>query len=287
MPFKTGPLHNGGQRYKTQCASVSLAGGGTAHMGAEGTHWWRNGNILHVSGCVRDPTVAPSVPGAKRHLLLCSWVAHAGTGWLMWLPWVGDSACNQAPACNHLLLLFICNFTEGQSCCQSLRAPVSGRGRRKAGVCMKGGGRTGRVPCHKHPPRFPPPMPGTIRLWQVPQGQTVNFNKLWVTVSDKSTPPLLSPSKQGGIFPRTLCFQGHTMTHVCVDKTSALLWLISLRCGFAHGGIRRDTFLSEPGFAAVSPSRLIGQRTHFSRSCPPPADIRGPLVFVLHTHPFR
>lgn len=157
----------------------------------------------------------------------------------------------------------------------------------KAGVCMKGGGRTGRVPCHKHPPRFPPPMPGTIRLWQVPRGQTVNFNKLWVTVSDKSTPPLLSPSKQGGIFPRTLCFQGHTMTHVCVDKTSALLWLISLRCGFTHGGIRRDTFLSEPGFAAVSPSRLIGQRTHFSRSCPPPADIRGPLVFVLHTHPFR
>lgn len=31
----------------------------------------------------------------------------------MWLPGVGDSACNQAPACNHLPLLFICNFTEG------------------------------------------------------------------------------------------------------------------------------------------------------------------------------
>lgn len=74
--------------------------------------------ILRVFACVYDPTVNKSMLGATRCLLSC-WVPHAGTGWLMWLPWVGDSACNQAPACNHLPLLFIYNFTEGQSCCQS------------------------------------------------------------------------------------------------------------------------------------------------------------------------
>lgn len=44
----------------------------------------------------------------------------------------------------------------------------------------------------------PPPVPRTIRLWQVPQGQTVNFNKLWVTVSDKS--PSDSLPELGGFF---------------------------------------------------------------------------------------
>ena len=48
----------------------------------------------------------------------------------MWLSWVGDSACNQAPACNHLPFLFICKFTEGQSCCLSCKLQCCGRGGR-------------------------------------------------------------------------------------------------------------------------------------------------------------
>lgn len=53
---------------------------------------------------------------------------------------------------------------------------------------------------HKHPSRFLPPlMPRTIHLWQVPEGQTVNFNKLWVTVPDKKS--LLPPSKLSRILP--------------------------------------------------------------------------------------
>lgn len=59
-------------------------------------------------------------PTFNSLLFSATWsLPHAGTWWWMWLPCVGDSACNQVPACNHLLLLFICNFTEGQSCCNS------------------------------------------------------------------------------------------------------------------------------------------------------------------------
>lgn len=42
---------------------------------------------------------------------------------------------------------------------------------------------------HKHSLRFSPPMPKPIHLRQVPQGWTVNFNKLWVTVSNKKASP--------------------------------------------------------------------------------------------------
>lgn len=99
------------------------------------------------------------------------------------------------------------------------RAASSSTGGEEVGY--EGGG-GGRVLCHKHPPRFPPPMPRTIRLWQVPVGQTVNFNKLWVTVSDKS--PCFSPPELGGILCRTAMLpdmHGHTMTHVCGGKQAS------------------------------------------------------------------
>lgn len=50
---------------------------------------------------------------------------------------------------------------------------------------------------HKNPSRFLPPiMPRTIHLWQVPEGQTANFNKLWVTVPDKNVTPSTLQTKQ-------------------------------------------------------------------------------------------
>lgn len=75
---------------------------------------------VFMQACVYDPTVNQSMLGAILCLLSCR-VPHADTAWLMWLPWVGDSACNQAPACNHPPFLFICSFTEGQSCCQTCK----------------------------------------------------------------------------------------------------------------------------------------------------------------------
>lgn len=84
---------------------------------------------VFMQACVYDPTVNQSMLGAILCLLSC-WVPHADTAWLMWLPWVGDSACNQAPACNHPPFLFICSFTEGQSCCQTCKLQHwGGRGR--------------------------------------------------------------------------------------------------------------------------------------------------------------
>lgn len=146
--------------------------------------------LMHAR--VYDPAVNQPALGATRRLL-SSRVPHAGAGWLMWLPWLGSSACNQAPACNHLLFLFICNFTEGQ-CCE---LQCWGRG---GWVWRKRGGGYEEVLCHKHPLRFPSPVPRTIHFWQVPEAQTVNFIKLWVTLPDKS--PSSQPPKLDGIFHR-------------------------------------------------------------------------------------
>lgn len=99
-------------------------------------------------------------------------------------------------------------------------------------------------------------------------GQTVNFNKLWVTVSDKS--PSFYPSKLGGIFHKTLFphMQGHTMTHVCVcvcGRGFSLLCLITLWCGFSHEGIRQDTFSQD----VLHISKLLNrtESTFFHRCC--------------------
>lgn len=107
------------------------------------------------------------------------------------------------------------SFTISQKDRAAARAVSTSAGGEEVGY-EAGGGRIRWVLCHKHPQRFSPPMPRTIRLWQVPEGQTVNFNKLWVTVSDKS-PSFSPPPLLGGIFQRMLCFpdmQGHTMTLV-------------------------------------------------------------------------
>lgn len=77
-------------------------------------------------------------------------------------PSVGDSPRNRAPAGDHPLLLFICHFTEGPSCCHS-SGVEGGDGRREGG--------NGAVP--QPSPEMSPPEPGMIRLWQVPEGQTV------------------------------------------------------------------------------------------------------------------
>lgn len=39
---------------------------------------------------------------------------------------MGDSACNQAPVCNHLLLLFICNFYRGTELLPELQTSTLG-----------------------------------------------------------------------------------------------------------------------------------------------------------------
>lgn len=51
------PFHNGRQRYKTQCASVSvsLAGGGTPHMGAEGRTDGGAGHFARFLGALVIP----------------------------------------------------------------------------------------------------------------------------------------------------------------------------------------------------------------------------------------
>lgn len=149
--------------------------------------------------------------GATRCLLSC-WVPHAGTGWLMWLPWVGDSACNQAPACNHLPLLFIYNFTEGQSCCQSCEHQCWRRG---GWVWSRGReDKMGAVP-QASPEVFPSDAKNDTSLagaWGPNcQLQQIVGHCVW------QKPLLLSPPLLGGIFQRMLCFpdmQGHTMTLV-------------------------------------------------------------------------
>lgn len=82
---------------------------GTRHGREEPEHVGKETKIMH------DFMIPYSTLWATRSRL---WSSHAGTGWLMWLPWVGDSACNQARACNHLPFFFICNFTEGQRFCR-------------------------------------------------------------------------------------------------------------------------------------------------------------------------
>lgn len=97
------------------------------------------------------------------------------------------------------------SFTISQKDRAAARAVSTSAGGEEVGY-EAGGGRIRWVLCHKHPQRFSPPMPRTIRLWQVPEGQTVNFNKLWVTVSDKSPsfsrPPARWDLPENAMFPR-------------------------------------------------------------------------------------
>ena len=235
-----------------------------------------------ISGCVQDPTVALSVPGAKRHLLLSSWVAHAGTGWLMWLLWVGDSACNQAPACNHLLLLFICNFTERQSCCQSLRAPVSGRGRRKAGVCMKEeGGQEGC--CATSIPRgFPLRCQERYvsgRCLGAKLSTSTNCGSLCLTKA-----PLLfcpPPSKVGSSPERYVSRAIPWQTCVSVGLKQAPFYA-SLAYGVDLLMGELDTFLSEPGFRCRITKLLNRTENAFFQEPPPGGYQRAACLRAAH-----
>lgn len=88
---------------------------------------------------------------------------------------------------------------------------ISQRGKAAASAASSGDGGgegKGTVP-RASPETKTPPLPRTIRLQQVPEGQTVHFNKLWVTVFDKS--PTSTP--RSAAFPD---MWSHTMygTHV-------------------------------------------------------------------------
>lgn len=187
----------------------------------------------------------------------------------MRLPLVRDSACNQAPACNRLPLLFICSFSKrhraaARAACFSIWKEEGGY----EGCCAI-----------SIPLRFPPPMPGTVRLWQVPQGQTVSFNKLWVTVSDKS--PSYPPPQLGGFLYRQLCF--HTCRaiprHTC-DRGGQVPFYASL----AHGVDfhMRELDGTRAKMCSISPSCLIGQSAHFSRAAA--GSHRAACLPLSHTH---